>query len=124
MGERPHAKRGGVYTYMSYTIEQLTQQIKSYASLEDDYDGQGSIPPDTESIQRALDFLALLNLDVCSPSNVSTSSGGIVFEWNGEPNLPLLLEAYIGWRYDSFLYWNPPEDSRQISKQDFLKYVG
>lgn len=71
------------------------EQIKQFHSLQEDWDGEGSPPPDTEIIAAAISLAQQLERDgLISPDRVVASvNGTIYFEWYSDTTYGA-LEVY------------------------------
>lgn len=66
--------------------EKLTNEIKDWSLLDDDWDGEGGLKPVSQSIKEAIMFVALLDEKIILPEPMLLSSGHISLFWN-EDNL-------------------------------------
>jgi hypothetical protein len=66
--------------------ETLIGEIRSWSLLENDWDGEGSLKPVTQSINEAVSFIALLNNEIIVPEPMLLNSGHTALFWN-EANL-------------------------------------
>lgn len=64
------------------SIAALIDRVAKCKALADDWDGEGSPPPDASAIVRAMQFLAAFE-DDWMPWVAPTTDGGVRVEWDG-----------------------------------------
>ncbi|HZZ05901.1 hypothetical protein [Paraburkholderia sp.] len=74
-----------VFENVSIPIDRLTlaqNEISSYSSLQDDWDGNGGTPPDSGHVRDAIAFLDRLPSGIAIPTPMIGSSGDIGLYWD------------------------------------------
>ena len=62
--------------------EKIIGEIRSWNLLDNDWDGEGSLKPHTQSIKEAVSFINLLSDEITPPEPMLLSSGHTALFWN------------------------------------------